>query len=110
MHATGGSTNLTIHMIAMAAAAGIALEWDDFADLAEATPLLTRIYPNGKADVNHFQAAGGMPVLIRSLLGDGLLHADARTVWGEGLADYVAEPILAPDGGIVWREARGREP
>jgi len=105
LHATGGSTNLTIHMIAMAAAAGIALEWDDFADLAEATPLLTRIYPNGKADVNHFQAAGGMPVLIRSLLGHGLLHADARTVWGEGLADYVAEPILAPDGGIVWREA-----
>src|ERR1700677_2288185 len=105
LHATGGSTNLTINMIAMAAAAGIELNWDDFADLAEVTPLLTRIYPNGKADVNHFQAAGGMPVLIRSLLGHGLLHADARTVWGEGLADYVAEPILAPDGGIVWREA-----
>ena len=105
LHATGGSTNLTIHMIAMAAAAGIALNWDDFADLAEVTPLLTRIYPNGKADVNHFQAAGGMPVLIRSLLGDGLLHGDARTVWGEGLADYIAEPILAPDGGVAWREA-----
>jgi phosphogluconate dehydratase len=108
LHATGGSTNLTIHMIAMAAAAGIALNWDDFADLAEVTPLLTRIYPNGKADVNHFQAAGGMPVLIRALLGAGLLHGDARTVWGEGLADYIAEPILAPDGGVAWREAAAR--
>ena len=79
----------------MAAAAGIALTWDDFADLAEVTPLLTRVYPNGKADVNHFQAAGGMPVLIRELLGAGLLHGDARTVWGDGLADYVVEPVLA---------------
>jgi phosphogluconate dehydratase len=105
LHATGGSTNHTIHLIAMAAAAGIAIGWDDFADLAEVTPLLTRIYPNGKADVNHFQAAGGMPVLIRSLLGDGLLHKDARTVWGDNLRDYVVEPILAPDGGIAWREA-----
>src|SRR5580704_17705030 len=108
LHATGGSTNLTIHMIAMAAAAGIALEWDDFADLAEATPLLTRIYPNGKADVNHFQAAGGMPVLIRSLLGHGLLHADVRTVWGDGLGDYVTEPGLGEEGEIVWREAASR--
>ncbi len=105
LHATGGSTNLTIHLIAMAAAAGIALNWDDFADLAEVTPLLTRIYPNGKADVNHFQAAGGMPVLIRSLIGEGLLHADARTVWGEGLGDYVVEPTLAPDGAVAWRAA-----
>ena len=105
LHATGGSTNHTIHLIAMAAAAGIAIGWDDFADLAEVTPLLTRIYPNGKADVNHFQAAGGMPVLIRALIGNGLLHADARTVWGEGLGDYVVEPVLAPDGALVWREA-----
>src|SRR5579863_9482092 len=105
LHATGGSTNHTIHLIAMAAAAGIALNWDDFADLAEVTPLLTRIYPNGKADVNHFQAAGGMPVLIRSLLGAGLLHRDVRTVWGEGLADYVAEPGLGENGEFVWREA-----
>jgi phosphogluconate dehydratase len=102
LHATGGSTNLTIHLIAMAHAAGIKLTWDDFADLAEVTPLLTRIYPNGKADVNHFQAAGGMPVLIGELLGAGLLHGDARTVWGEGLADYVVEPVLQ-DGGVVWR-------
>jgi phosphogluconate dehydratase len=104
LHATGGSTNHTIHLIAMAAAAGIALNWDDFSDLAEVTPLLTRIYPNGKADVNHFQAAGGMPVLIRGLLEAKLLHRDVRTVWGEGLGDYVVEPGLGPDGGIVWRE------
>jgi len=104
LHATGGSTNLTIHLIAMAAAAGITLNWDDFADLAEVTPLLARVYPNGKADVNHFQAAGGMPVLIRELLGAGLLHGDARTVWGEGLADYVVEPKL--DGETVaWAPA-----
>jgi phosphogluconate dehydratase len=105
LHATGGSTNHTIHLIAMAAAAGVQLGWDDFADLAEVTPLLTRIYPNGKADVNHFQAAGGMPVLIRELLGDGLLHADVRTVWGEGLGDYVVEPVLAEGGAVAWREA-----
>ena len=105
LHATGGSTNLTIHLIAMAAAAGITLTWDDFADLAEVTPLLTRVYPNGKADVNHFQAAGGMPVLIRELLGAGLLHGNARTVWGEGLADYVVEPTLAADGAVAWRPA-----
>ncbi len=69
------------------------------------TPLLARVYPNGKADVNHFQAAGGMPVLIRELLGAGLLHGDARTVWGEGLADYVVEPTLAEDGAVSWRPA-----
>jgi phosphogluconate dehydratase len=108
LHATGGSTNLTIHLIAMAAAAGLHLTWDDFADLAEVTPLLTRIYPNGKADVNHFQAAGGMPLLIRALLEEGLLHADARTVWGKGLADYVVEPMLAQGGAVAWREAAGR--
>ena len=104
LHATGGSTNLTIHLIAMAAAAGIKLTWDDFADLAEVTPLLARVYPNGKADVNHFQAAGGMGVLIRELLGAGLLHGDARTVWGEGLADYTVEPTLT-DAGLAWRPA-----
>ena len=104
LHATGGSTNHTIHLIAMAAAAGIALNWDDFSDLAEVTPLLARVYPNGKADVNHFQAAGGMPVLIRSLLEEKLLHRDVRTVWGDGLGDYVTEPGLGSDGQIVWRE------
>ncbi|MBV8663844.1 MAG: phosphogluconate dehydratase [Hyphomicrobiales bacterium] len=108
LHATGGSTNLTIHLIAMAAAAGIHLTWEDFADLAEVTPLLTRIYPNGKADVNHFQAAGGMPLLIRALLDEGLVHEDARTVWGESLADYVVEPMLTEDGAITWRDAAER--
>ena len=105
LHATGGSTNLTIHLIAMAAAAGIALNWDDFADLAEVTPLRARVYPNGKADVNHFQAAGGMPVLIRALMGEGLLHKDARTVWGDCLSDYVVEPALGEDGALIWRQA-----
>ena len=103
LHATGGSTNHTIHLIAMAAAGGIRLTWDDFADLAEVTPLLARVYPNGKADVNHFHAAGGMPFLIRELLDAGLLHEDVRTVWGDGLRSYVAEPALAPDGALAWR-------
>ena len=105
LSATGGSTNLTIHLVAMAAAAGIALTWEDFADLAEVTPLLTRIYPNGKADVNHFHAAGGMGVLIRELEGAGLLHGDARSVWGERLADYAVEPHLDAAGDIHWRPA-----
>ncbi len=105
LNATGGSTNLTIHLVAMAAAAGIALTWEDFADLAEVTPLLTRIYPNGKADVNHFHAAGGMGVLIRELEGAGLLHGDARTVWGERLADYAVEPHLDAAGEVRWRPA-----
>jgi phosphogluconate dehydratase len=105
LHATGGSTNLTIHLIAMAAAGGIALNWDDFSDLAEVTPLLTRVYPNGKADVNHFHAAGGMPFLIRELLDAGLLHEDVSTVWGQGLRGYAAEPGLAADGALEWRPA-----
>jgi phosphogluconate dehydratase len=104
LHATGGSTNHTIHLVAMAAVGGIALSWDDFADLAEVTPQLCRIYPNGQADVNHFHAAGGMGLLIRELLDDGLLHDDVRTVSGGGLRDYIAEPGLGPDGAIVWRE------
>jgi phosphogluconate dehydratase len=104
LHATGGSTNLTIHLIAMAAAGGIALTWDDFSDLAEVTPLLARIYPNGKADVNHFHAAGGMGFLIRSLLDLGLVHGDTRTVWGSGLKDYCSEPFFDSSGAIVWRD------
>ena len=107
LHATGGSTNLTIHLVAMAAAAGIALRWEDFADLAEVTPLLTRIYPNGKADVNHFHAAGGMGLLIRELLGAGLLHGDAQTVWGD-LDDYAVEPRLDAEGAVAWSPARRR--
>lgn len=104
LHATGGSTNHTMHLVAMAAVAGIRLTWDDFSDLAPVTPLLTRIYPNGKADVNHFHAAGGMGFVIRELLGGGLLHRDVETVLGQGLDAYVREPVLAPDGGLAWRD------
>ncbi len=103
LHATGGSTNHTLHLVAMAAAGGITLTWQDFADLAEVTPLLTRIYPNGSADVNHFHAAGGTGFVIRELLAAGLLHEDVRTVAGSGLAAYAAEPKLQ-DGGVVWRD------
>ena len=102
--ATGGSTNHTLHLPAMARAAGIRVSWDDFADLSEAVPSLCRIYPNGKADVNHFHAAGGMSFLIGQLLDAGLLHPDVRTAAGDGgLARYRAEPVLS-DGSIVWRD------
>ncbi|TSJ63833.1 phosphogluconate dehydratase [Starkeya sp. 3C] len=103
LHATGGSTNHTMHVVAMAAAAGIHLTWDDFSDLADITPLLCRVYPNGKADVNHFHAAGGMGFVIRELLGEGLLHRDVETVWGGGLDAYTREPGLAEDGSLTWR-------
>jgi phosphogluconate dehydratase len=102
LHATGGSTNHTLHLVAMAAAGGILLTWDDFSDLAEVTPLLTRIYPNGSADVNHFHAAGGMGFLIRELLAAGLLHEDVQTVFGTGLAAYATEPMLGADGHVNW--------
>jgi phosphogluconate dehydratase len=103
LHATGGSTNHTLHLVAMARAAGIKLTWDDFADLSEVVPLLARIYPNGLADVNHFHAAGGMGFLVRELLASGLLHEDVRTVAGEGgLARYRDEPFLE-DGKVAWR-------
>ena len=102
--ATGGSTNHTIHLIAMAAAAGIALTWDDLAALSPAVPLLTRIYPNGKADVNHFAAAGGIGLMIRELIGAGLLHRDVQTIWGAGLEGYLVESRLE-SGQVVWREA-----
>ena len=101
LHATGGSTNHTIHLIAMASAAGIKLTWQDISDLAECVPLLARVYPNGLADVNHFAAAGGMGFLIRELLDAGLLHEDVRTVWGEGLRPYAVEAKLAGDGSIA---------
>jgi phosphogluconate dehydratase len=103
--ATGGSTNHTIHLIAMAAAAGIALTWSDFSELSRVVPLLARIYPNGKADVNHFQAAGGMGFLIRELLSAGLLHSDVKTIWGAGLDGYLVEPKLAGDGSLSWSDA-----
>jgi len=105
LHATGGSTNHTIHLIAMAAAAGIHLTWQDISDLSEAVPLLARVYPNGLADVNHFHAAGGMGFLIRELLDAGLLHEDVQTVWGEGLGPYAIEPKLGSDGSVVREPA-----
>ena len=98
LHATGGSTNHTLHLPAMAAAAGIELRWDDFADLSEVVPLLARIYPNGSADVNHFHAAGGMGFVLRELLTAGLLDGSAATVWGKSLADYSVEPKLHANG------------
>ncbi|MBD9503407.1 phosphogluconate dehydratase [Pseudomonas sp. BGr12] len=101
--ATGGSTNHTLHLLAIAQAAGIQLTWQDMADLSEIVPTLARIYPNGQADINHFQAAGGMSFLIRQLLDGGLLHEDVQTVVGKGLRRYIQEPFL-DDGKLVWRE------
>ncbi|MBM7772305.1 phosphogluconate dehydratase [Actinokineospora baliensis] len=101
--ATGGSTNHTLHLVAIAAAAGIQLTWDDFSDLSAAVPLLTRVYPNGTADINHFVAAGGVQLLISELLDAGLLHADVSTVAGPGLDRYRQEPVL--DNGVLrWRD------
>ncbi len=103
--ATGGSTNHTIHLVAMAHAAGILINWDDFSELSAVVPLLARIYPNGKADVNHFHAAGGMGYVIGELLDAGLLHPDVTTVAGDGgLHRYRQEPYLA-DGELAWRDA-----
>src|SRR5689334_14165954 len=102
--ATGGSTNHTLHLVAIANAAGIRIDWDDFSDLSDVVPLLARIYPNGSADVNHFHAAGGMGFLIRELLSAGLMHADVLTINGPGLAAYAREPYLSPSG-LAWRDA-----
>ncbi|MEW9529327.1 phosphogluconate dehydratase [Microbispora sp. NPDC049125] len=101
--ASGGSTNHTMHLVAMAAAAGIELTWDDMADLSKVVPLLTRMYPNGHADVNHFHTAGGMAVFIGDLLDSGLLHADVMTVAGRGLDHYRSAPALK-EGTLVWEE------
>ncbi|HET8792059.1 MAG TPA: phosphogluconate dehydratase, partial [Modicisalibacter sp.] len=101
--ASGGSTNHTLHLVAMAGAVGLTITWDDFTALSAVVPSLTRIYPNGQADVNHFQAAGGMSFLIRELLGAGLIHGDIPSVFGGDMSDYTKEPFL--DGGkLVWRE------
>ena len=105
LNATGGSTNHTIHLIAMAAAAGIRLTWQDISDISDATPLIARVYPNGLADVNHFHAAGGMGYLIGQLLSAGLLHEDVRTVWGEGLDAYAIEPRLGENGTVLRERA-----
>ena len=105
LHATGGSTNHTLHLPAMAAAAGIKLLWEDFSDLSEITPLLARVYPNGKADVNQFHAAGGMSFIIGELLDAGLLDGTAKTVWGENLFDYVSEATLK-NSQLIWTKSK----
>jgi phosphogluconate dehydratase len=104
LHATGGSTNHVIHLVAMARAGGMILTLEDFDDLSKVVPLLTRIYPNGSADVNHFTAAGGTGYLIGQLLEAGLLHPDAKTVTGSPLADHAKEPYL-DDGELKFRDA-----
>ncbi len=101
--ATGGSTNHTIHLIAIARAAGIIINWDDMSDLSAVVPLITRMYPNGAADVNHFHAAGGMGFVIRTLLDNQLLHEDVQTIIGKGLRQYTQEPKIK-DGELIWEE------
>lgn len=101
--ATGGSTNHTMHLVAVAKAAGYEINWDDFSDISNAVPLLTRIYPNGSADINHFTAAGGMAMLFKELLGAGLLHNDVKTICGDSLEQYTKEPMLK-DGELTWQD------
>ena len=101
--ATGGSTNLMIHILAMARAVGYVMTLDDLSELSAATPLLARIYPNGAADVNQFHAAGGMAFVIRELLSSGLLHADARSVIGQPISAYAQEPVLS-HGHLHWQD------
>ena len=103
--ATGGSTNHLIHWVAVARAAGIVIDWNDFSDLSDVVPLLTRVYPNGSADVNQFQAAGGPGFVIRELLDAGYLHADVLTVRAGGLREYTAIPSAGADGGLQWHDA-----
>lgn len=105
LHATGGSTNHTLHLVAMARAAGIVLTWQDIAELSEIVPLLARVYPNGLADVNHFHAAGGMGFLIKELLKQGLLHGDVRTVFGQGLEAYTVDAKLGENGTVLREPA-----
>jgi phosphogluconate dehydratase len=105
--ATGGSTNHLIHWVAVARSAGVVIDWDDFAALSDVVPLLARVYPNGSADVNQFQAAGGPGFVLRELLASGRLHGDVLTVSAEGIADYTREPVLQPEGAaarLAWRD------
>ncbi len=101
--ATGGSTNLLIHLLAMAKSAGVILDWEDFSDISAVVPLIARVYPNGLADVNHFHAAGGLAYMFGEMLDAGLLHDDTKTVAGTGLAHYVKEPKLQ-NGEIIWED------
>jgi phosphogluconate dehydratase len=103
LHATGGSTNHTMHLIAIARAAGIVVDWNDFDELSKVVPLLARVYPNGDADVNHFQAAGGPTFVIRELLDAGLAHDDVNTILGRGLRAHCKEPFLDGDK-VVWKD------
>jgi phosphogluconate dehydratase len=104
---TGGSTNHAIHIVAIAKAAGIQVTWKDMSDLSEVVPLLTRIYPNGSADVNHFQAAGGMGFLMRELASAGYLNTDVKTMLGDGLAPYMTEPRLDKDDSLIMSDSTG---
>lgn len=101
--ATGGSTNHTLHLVAIAKAAGISINWQDFSDLSEVIPSITKVYPNGAADVNHFHAAGGMAYVTKTLLEEGLLHEDVNTIMGRGLTLYAKEPKLM-NGAIKYEE------
>jgi phosphogluconate dehydratase len=103
LHATGGSTNHLLHLVAIAHAAGIQLRWDDFDALSSAVPLLARVYPNGYADVNQFHQAGGMAFLIDQLLGAGLLHEDVNTIFGTGMDGYAQLPYLDQAGALCWK-------
>jgi phosphogluconate dehydratase len=100
---SGGSTNHTIHLVAIARAAGVIIDWTDIAELSDAVPLLARVYPNGSADVNHLHAAGGIAFMVRELLQAGLLHDDVKTIMGNGLGRYCEEPFVT-DGELKWRE------
>ncbi|MDH3304325.1 MAG: phosphogluconate dehydratase [Gammaproteobacteria bacterium] len=103
--ATGGSTNHTIHLVAIAAAAGIRIDWQDFSELSAVVPQLSRVYPNGTADVNHFHAAGGLGFLIGDMLDNGLLHEDVNTILGPGLRNFCREPKVA-DGKLDWQDVQ----
>ena len=102
--ATGGSTNHTMHLVAIAAAAGIKIDWQDFADLSTVVPQLAHVYPNGSADVNQFHAAGGLPFIIRDMLDNALLHDDVKTILGDGLRSFCKEPHIDA-GKLAWRDA-----
>ncbi len=103
--ASGGSTNHTLHLVAVAAAAGVAIDWDDFDELSKAVPLLAHVYPNGLADVNHFHAAGGLGFMISELLDAGLLHEDVQTILGAGLRKFCAEPVIE-NGELKWQSSQ----
>ena len=105
--ASGGSTNHTLHLIAIARAAGIIIDWNDFDDISSAIPLLARVYPNGSADVNHFAAAGGIQLMMRELLASGLMHEEVTTVVGAGMSNYLKEPFINSDQ-LEWKDSTSK--